>query len=165
MKRALRRGIAVVQIIGALLGLAIGIYGLWSTKGQADVPLLPLVLLFILPPMAVGIAGVLWLLGHRWGEGLSAFVWILQIPVLSTAYFGYFFNVGLGWRWMIGPDGLTNYLFLGSQWRWSVEEGAVGTTIGVNIVALFVVILMVWSAARQPEPSVLSATSATGASA
>jgi hypothetical protein len=148
MNPTARKTLAAIEAVGGLLGLALGVY-LWA-RLQPQLPVSPWAAAFVfvapsLPPIA---AGLLWWQGHPLGASTSLGVWLLQVPVLISPTWAYFYSVGFGWRWMLGPDGLTNYMFLGTQWHWSVAERATGVTIGLNLVALTVVIAILWLEGR-----------------
>ena len=162
MNPRIRRTLAAIELVGGLMGLGIGAYVLPGIAAQNDdVSIAFLMLLLIGPSLPAIAAGLLWWWDLPFGKALSIGVWLLQVPVLSSPTWGYYYNVGIGWRWMVGPDGITNYLFLGTQWNLSIAEKAIGTTVGVNIVALGVAILTLWFSVRAKTPNASAGSAPT----
>ena len=153
MRREVRRVLALFQIIGGAMGLWLTATLARPVAESAGTSPYLLLLLGAPPFLFVALAGVSLWLDFPASRMLSVGAWLLQIPVLSTPTVAYFFNVGLGWRFMYGPDGLKSYLFLGSQIHASIAQAAVGVTIGVNAVALVATLLLLRSPRRQATPS------------
>ena len=91
-------------------------------------------------PVASVIAGVLLLLGWKYGFGLSVLVLILQVPVIYMAVLT--LNLGVALNFTISA-------------YWGPRNGESGMTLGVNLLALGV-LLVFWLS--RPKQTVLAPT-------
>lgn len=93
------------------------------------------------------VAGVLLWRHTPVGYVLTLVALALQVPSLRTATVGYSFACGLGFRLLVGHQGLTWFAFWGSELHLTSAERAPHTIVGVNLVALAFGVLL-WLARR-----------------
>jgi len=123
MKRVLLKLISVFQIVAGLAGFyAVGI----SLVGIATAELAPMLWYGAFPLLSV-IAGVLLWRGSKFGFGLSVLVQLLQVPILLTESFS--FNLGA-------------IIKLSISGIWCVGDCRVRLVLGINLLALAVLILL-----------------------
>ena len=140
--------IAWIELLGGIAGAIMTALVLPKLAAQSHVSTLRL-LPWLAPPFVLSlVAGVLLLRGGAVGEILSSINLALQVPVLATPFLSYFFNSGLALRMWIGPDGPGWFVFLGSQFHISFAPRVPGILIGVNAVA---VTLLVWLIRAMPD--------------
>lgn len=89
------------------------------------------------------VAGVLLWQNTPRGHVLTVIALALQVPVIHSATFGYYFNVGIGLRILLAPHRLSWFAFWGSELHVMLRDGAPRTAVGVNLVALAFCVL-VW---------------------
>ena len=139
----IRKAIAAIQFVGGVLG---GLIVIWAGPRIAEGAHVSLVqvLPWLIPPFVLSIvAGALLWRGGSGGDLLSITNLTLQVPVMSTPTVGYFFNSGLALRIWLSPRGPGAYMFVGSQFHIGLRENAPDVTLGVNVVALALLILLV----------------------
>ncbi len=135
--------IAGIQLAGGVLGAALVAVLIPKLAVQANVSALTL-LPWLVPPFALSlIAGALLWRGGRVGEILSLINLGLQIPVLATSFLSYFFNSGVALRVWLSSDGPGWFLFLGSQFHINFRPTTPGVLVGVNVVALLLLVLLI----------------------
>ena len=98
-----------------------------------------------LPVAAFGfcvVAGALLWLGKAPSGVLTLIALVLQVPVVRSATVGYYFNCGIGLRILVGAHRLSWFPFWGSEMHITLHDSAARTTIGVNVVALALAVLL-----------------------
>jgi hypothetical protein len=125
MKRILLILIAVFEIIYGLFGLVLVVGGLTGRLPYAVVS----ALWFGIFPLISLLAGVLLLLRWKHAVILSILVQLLQVPFIYTD--GFMLNLGL-------PSNLT------VTGIWNSRTGGNPTVLGINFLALGVLILLLW---------------------
>lgn len=139
----LRLSIGVLAIAGGLLGL-------WPlVKVWMDTPLsagqhafFALVALYYAVAAA---GGLLLVIRHPRAIGINLVVWGLQMPAIATASVSFMLAVGAFLAVGVRGFGLGVHFYLGSMFElaWDPASDAAGLFIGVNVVAL-VVVLLLW---------------------
>jgi len=152
--------VGFLEIIAGVWGTVLGILIVPKVSGLLFLVPLTIILLFTF----FGIAGLLLYRGHRLGRPLSIVAQVIQVPVFFTSWGGYYCLGGAGLRLTIPLDSngyLGWYVHLGSQLHvsWAAEPEA--TTIGINVVA--VVLLIGLFLSRKPATGVTSPASLGGA--
>jgi hypothetical protein len=135
MKRITLKLIAVFQIISGLGGLALVAGGIVGMLPDAVVP----VLWFGLFPLVSVITGVqLWL---RWKYAVwpSILVQLLQVPIIYTG--GSLLNLGLALKLTISAT-------------WNARDGGYPTVLGINLLALGLLIGLLWCRSDLPDVAV-----------
>ncbi len=135
--------VAAIEIIGGLLGVGIGVaigpslaHAAGASLWQVEVLLLPLFILSLA-------AGILLWRNRASGEILSMLVLALQLPVISSPVWGYYFNDGVALQVAFGSGVWSWYAFVGSRVHINWAEGASGVTVGLNVVALAMLVMLV----------------------
>ena len=138
--------VAVLQVVGGLIGFwYLGTHRPWgdssvpSTVGARGTVWVVFLVLYV----AAVVAGVLLIFRQRPGQMVSAFVQALQVPSVSVLGLTYSFVVGAGLvaelRWP-GPETYLSWI-LGSQFALFVGGKGVASSLGVNALALLLLIL------------------------
>jgi hypothetical protein len=125
MKRILLTLIAVFEIICGLFGLVLIVSGMIGTLPYDVVS----ILWFGIFPLVSLVAGVLLLLRWKHALTLSILVQLLQVPFIYTA--GFMLNLGLALNLTITSV-------------WNSRTGGNQTVLGVNFLALCVLLLLLW---------------------
>ena len=135
--------IAGIELAGGGLGAAMVVVVAPKIAAQANVSVVT-ILPWLVPPFVLSlVAGsLLWRAGSA-GEILSFINLALQIPVIGTPLLSYFFNSGVALRIWLGPDGPGWFMFLGSQFHINFAPTSSGVLIGVNVVALALLVLLI----------------------
>jgi hypothetical protein len=135
--------IAGIELAGGVLGAVMVLTVAPKIAAQANVSILT-ILPWLVPPFVLSlVAGAFLWRGGSVGEILSFINLGLQIPVLGTPLLSYFFNSGVAFRIWLGPDGLGSFVFLGSQFHINFAPTSPGVLIGVNLVALALLVLLI----------------------
>ena len=135
--------IALLQILGGVAGAVMTAMILPRIAAQSHLSAVQLLPWFA-PPFVLSLAaGTLLWRGGDLGEILSLVNLALQIPVLGTPFLSYFFNAGLALRVWISSDGPGAFVFLGSQFHIDFAPQASGVLIGVNVVAVILLVLLI----------------------
>jgi len=125
MKRLLLKLIAVFEIICGLSGLLLVVGGLIGKFSYSFVP----ALWFGIFPLLSLVAGVVLWIHWKYSILLSIFVQLFQVPFIYTD--GFLLNLGLP-------------LHLTISGIWDAYDGGSPTMLGVNFLALGVLILLLW---------------------
>jgi hypothetical protein len=145
--------IAFLEIIASVWGSVIGLVFVAHVSGVAV--LIGLVVLAVFS--FFGVAGILLLRGHQLGYPLSVATQVLQIPVFLTPWGGYYCIGGAGLRISLDAEGSFGwYVHLGSQLHFSWAAEPYVTTIGVNVIAIILLVLLIKSRAPQVTPTTSS---------
>jgi hypothetical protein len=141
LSRTIRPTIAVIEILGGAMGAVLFLrYALRVSGAHPEVwAAAPL------PVAAFGfcaVAGVLLWLGKAPSRVLTLVALMLQVPVVRTPGFGYYFNCGIGLRILVGAHRVSWFPFWGSELHIMVPDAVTRTTIGVNVVALALAVLL-----------------------
>ena len=133
--------VGFLEIIAGVWGTVMGITFVSKVSGLLLLLPLTVILLFTF----FGIAGLLLYRGHPLGRPLSIVSQVIQVPVFITSWGGYYCVGGAGLRLTIPLDSngyLGWYVHLGSQLHlsWAAESDA--TTIGVNAVAVALLVAL-----------------------
>ena len=148
--------IAIIQLAGGALGAVMAAFVGPRLASQAHVPLAS-ILQWLVPPFALSLAaGALLWRGGTAGEVVSFVNLALQTPVIATSFISYFFNSGLALRVWLSSDGPGWFLFLGSQFHINFAPRTAGVLIGVNVVAVILLVLLIYA---MPEDTASSETS------
>ena len=140
-----RRGIAAVEMIGGVIGLAIGLWFAPQVLARTYMPVLTFVEALAIPFLLSTVAGILLWRGTLVGDVLSFLNLSLQIPVISTSLVGYYYTCAVGLRVGLTPTGPFYFIFFGSEFHWSIAEHAPGPTWGVNLVGIVLLTLLIRS--------------------
>jgi hypothetical protein len=141
LARTIRVTIATIEILGGAMGALLFLrYALRVSGAHPEVwAAAPL------PLAAFGFcvaAGVLLWLGKARSLVLALIALVLQVPVVRTPGFGYYFNCGIGLRILVGAHRVSWFPFWGSELHIMVPDAVARTTIGVNVVALALAVLL-----------------------
>jgi hypothetical protein len=158
MGKPLRRSIAALQIVGAVLV----VYSLSGEMAQRfshrDFPVAVeyLIALFLFAACALAIsAGVLLWRDRPSGYGLSIVVQALQVPLLMSSFLNFSLMLGLGlWFYVSRSDGswgVEAKFRFGETYRFSVASAGGSFEIGVNLVACYFIYLL-WRAVARSAP-------------
>ena len=134
----LRRGVALVEIIGGILGVVTALGYLSNSAGIGVI----ICLLF------VGLYGYSIVAGYwLWqnfakGYRASVLLQLLQVPVLVSPLFTYEFVSGLMLRFLVGTGGFDTSFNFGSQFTFLLMPQDAGFSIGVNCVPVVVYYLL-----------------------
>lgn len=134
----LRRGVALLEIIGGILGVVTALDYLSNSAGIGVI----ICLLF------AGFYGYSVLAGYWLWQNLakgyraSVLLQLLQIPVLVSPLLTYEFVSGLMLRILIGTGGFDTSLNFGSQFTFELMPQNTGFSIGVNCVPVVVYYLL-----------------------
>ena len=152
--------IAGIELAGGILGAVMVAVIIPKLASQANVSALTL-LPWLVPPFVLSlVAGALLWRGGSAGEILSIINLALQIPVIGTSLLSYFFNSGVALRVWLSSDGPGWFLFLGSQFHINFRPTTPGVLLGVNVVALVLLVLLIRA---MPEDAVAVAADPSAA--
>ena len=156
----IRRIIAAVQVIGAVLGV-----GLLVANAGGGISFLWLVLLAV--HLLVGVAGVgLWR-GTRRGLRGSIVAQAIQMPWIATAHVSYRLGVGLAYWVALRGGALTHDRAIGSTFLVEFRQGfgpwvdQFTPTFGVNLVALATGAYLVFTLFAKAAPALPNADTST----
>lgn len=143
MKLWTRRAIAIVAIVGGLIGMFSAAMLIASLSSSLDRILVGGFLLIY----AWGVwNGMRWLRRRTGGERAMLAFWLIQIPAIQSPIASYFLACGLHLTASLQPSPLAvngSFLF-GSTFNYSLGKAATPWVIGVNVFAA----LITWSIAR-----------------
>jgi hypothetical protein len=153
--------IAGIEGAGGVLGAVMVALVIPKIAAQANVSVLAL-LPWLVPPFVLSLlAGALLWRGGTAGEILSIVNLGLQVPVVGTPLLTYFFNSGVAVRVWLSSDGPGWFIFLGSQFHINFRPTMPGVLIGVNVVALALLVFLILAipddgAATTPDAPVMT---------
>lgn len=133
-----RRGVALVEIIGGILGVVTAFGYVNSSAGFGVVICLVFVGLYGYSTVA---GYWLW---HNYAKGYHASIilQLLQIPVLVSPLLTYEFVSGLMMRFLVGIGGFDASFHFGSQFSFALLPQYGGLSVGVNCVPIVVFYLL-----------------------
>jgi len=123
MKRILVILVGLFEIVCGGTGLFLVVAALGGRMPKEVAPLL----WYGVFPVAGIIAGALLSLGWRYGFGLSVLVLALQVPVIKTAVLSLHFGVAFSYT---------------TSAYWAARNGEPGVVLGVNLLALGVLVIL-----------------------
>lgn len=140
MKTRWNKPIAILQILGGIVGILVSLVSLAALKPNFLIILifLPFVSLYLLSI----VAGVLLWRRHRLGIPLSVIVQVPQIISFSINKLAYLFISGLQIAFILKSKKIAIEFMLGSKWHLNFATEDHSLTIGLNIIALFIVIYL-----------------------
>jgi hypothetical protein len=160
MGTPLRRSIAALQVVGAILVIYSLCGEIAQRFSQRDFPAVAeyVIALFLFVVCALAIsAGVLLWRDRPSGYGFSIVTQALQVPLLMSFPFNFSLMLGVGlWLYVSQSDGVwaveTKFRF-GETYRFSVGGSGSSFEIGVNLVACYFMYLLWRAAARHAAGS------------
>ena len=140
----LTKTIAALQVVGGILGIVTGVYGIVTILMEKDPRLalnLALILGYTIPFFVAAIAGVLLWRGKLAGLWLSLVIQALQIPHVALSNFAYHFVVGATIPLVIEPSSLSIAFDFGTSIRVSggvLPQDGAPEVIALNLLALLI---------------------------
>lgn len=163
MQQWQRRILGILAIGGSALGITIGLQLLFSTGN----PIAWLFTSIFIGLYTWGIwCGVRMLEAHDNSAHFNFVFWAVQIPLLQSPYFGYFFSSGLFSTLTFKPSTVKfDFLFwLGSKFEYSLMQAEKPLVLGINVFALAVAAFLYSQVRKAPSNnSVRSFPSTPGA--
>ena len=127
MKKISLKAVAVFEILCGLGGIVMVLGGM---VGMLPFEAVPILWFGIFPVMSLA-AGIMLLLNSKYGFQLSFLVLILQIPFIYVSGYS-LLRVGLAFNLYITAV-------------WNARAGANATVLGINILALGMLFVLIWS--------------------
>lgn len=144
MKRmVVRKALAAIVVGGGIMGVLI--VGTSVVAGPAALSLWLLLAIFGgLYVIGISLGLKLWRSGERGVLGANELYWVIQIPVIVTRWFSYRYAVGAyaALSVQLGDVGLDTNLLLGSNFAVSFGTPDEPRRLGVNVLAVVVVLLL-----------------------
>ena len=137
------KAVAFTQVGFGLAGLVFTARSVSILLDRGAVLSVPILLGAILPFGLAVAAGVQLRRGGMLGEVLTVANLVLQVPIIITTVFSFFYTTGVSLEIWAGDQGLGFNAFLGNRVHLGVSEDLPHSGIGINVVALGLLILFI----------------------